>query len=414
MKVLVSASARFVRRPDGSLWTSNASLDYPFWQRYLDVFDAVELMVRAAPADDGSDAVPDVSVSENWVEATGPGVRAVPLPCFVGPAQFVRHLPAVHRAIARAVGQAEAVMTRIPCILGMEVWRLLEAGRPYGVEVVADPFDVFGADNGVNHPLRPLMHWWWPRTLRRQCAGATGAAYVTREALQRRYPPGPETFATHFSSIHLDRAQLVDAPRRYRARGHRGPVRLVTVGSLSQLYKAPDVLIRAVGRCVERGLDVELEIVGEGVYRPMLESLVTSLGLERRVRFAGQLARGPAVVERLDGADLFVLPSKTEGLPRAMIEAMARALPCIGTAVGGIPELLAEDDLVHPGDVEGLAHKIAQVVKSPARMERMSRRNLERAAEYCEDVLRARRIALYRRVHEETAAWLRRASVRAA
>ena len=62
--------------------------------------------------------------------------------------------------------------------------------------------------------------------------------------------------------------------------------------------------------------------------------------LRDRVRFRGQLTTPVDVRAELDRADLFVLPSRQEGLPRAMIEAMARALPCIGSSVGGIPELL--------------------------------------------------------------------------
>ena len=65
-----------------------------------------------------------------------------------------------------------------------------------------------------------------------------------------------------------------------------------------------------------------------------------------------------------------------------MIEAMTRALPCIGSRVGGIPELLDDQDLVDPADIVGLATKIKQVVTDSQRLSEMSRRNLERAQEY--------------------------------
>lgn len=59
--------------------------------------------------------------------------------------------------------------------------------HPYGVEIIADPCDVF-APGSIKHPLRPFFRWWFPRDLSRVCQEACAAAFVTKEALQRRYP----------------------------------------------------------------------------------------------------------------------------------------------------------------------------------------------------------------------------------
>jgi glycosyltransferase involved in cell wall biosynthesis len=276
-------------------------------------------------------------------------------------------------------------------------------GHPYGVEVVGDPYDVF-APGAVKHPLRPFFRWWFPLQLRRQCAGACAAAYVTEHTLQRRYPPAEGSFSTHYSSIELPDMACVPQSRPVRHSG--SPFRLVTVGSLAQLYKAPEVLIDAIGICVRDGINLNLVIVGDGKHRPELETRARSLGLGERVHFLGQLPSGESVRSELDRADLFVLPSRQEGLPRAMIEAMARALPCIGSTVGGIPELLPLEDLVPAGDGAMLARRIREVVSDPARMAQMSARNLEKAKEYREGTLRTRRSEFYLRVKEQTTAWI--------
>src|SRR5205809_1714074 len=117
-------------------------------------------------------------------------------------------------------------------------------------------------------------------------------------------------------------------------------------------------------------------IVGSGGYQAQLEARAAALGIGTRVQFRGQLAAAEAVRAELDRADLFVLPSRQEGLPRAMIEAMARGLPCIGSTVGGIPELLAAEDMVPPNDASALARKIREVLADPSRLARMSVRNL--------------------------------------
>jgi hypothetical protein len=131
------------------------------------------------------------------------------------------------------------------------------------------------------------------------------------------------------------------------------------------------------------------------------------LGIGERVHFRGQLTAGEAVRAELDAADLFCMPSRTEGMPRAMLEAMARALPCIGSTVGGIPELLPPEDLVPPGDVAALAAKIRDSIGDPVRMAAMSARNLERAHRYREEILRERRTECYRALRARTEAWQR-------
>jgi glycosyltransferase involved in cell wall biosynthesis len=394
MDLVVILQHRFDRTPDGAVWTS-ASFTHSFWRRYLAVFDRVRVVARVREVS---------SVSPDRTRSDGEGVSFAGLPYYLGPWQYLRRTRQVQRAARSAIGASDAVIMRVSSRIAASVEPMLrQTGHPYGAEVVGDPCDFF-APGSVKHPLRPLLRWWNPRQLRRQCAGACAVAYVTEHALQRRYPPAPGAFSTHYSSIVLPDNAFVPVPRSPQL--ERRGFTLIIVGSLAQLYKAPDVLIDAIGNCVQEGLDLQLILVGDGKYRQELEAQATALGLDERVRFLGQLPAGDAVRAQLDQSDLFVLPSYQEGLPRAMIEAMARALPCIGSTVGGIPELLPSEDMVPPGDVTALACKIRKVVTDSERMARMSARNLEKAGEYREDVLRERRIAFYRYVRERTEAWL--------
>lgn len=389
MRLVVTLEQRFDRTPDGAVWTST-DFSHEFWRRYLEVFDAVRVVAR----------VRDVPVPpDGHRRSTGERVDFVAVPYYQGPAQFLRRAPAVVRAVRASVSPGDAVILRIGSLLARCAEPVLRSsGHPYGVEVVGDPYDVF-APGAIRHPLRPLFRWWFTRTQKRQCANACGALYVTQGALQRRYP-----CPAHQVGVSDVEIEEVVAGRTLRAGGGRR--KLVLVGTLEQLYKAPDVLLQATAQCVRGGLDLELSFVGDGRYRAALEEMARDLDIADRVIFHGTLPAGRAVRERLDAADLFVLPSRQEGLPRAMVEAMARGLPCIGSTVGGIPELLAAEDLVPPGDGGALAAKIREVVGSPRRMAAMSERNLVTARGYARSELEQRRSRFYRHVRQATEAWI--------
>lgn len=386
MNVVIVLEHRFSRTPDGAVWSSTGCA-YRFWARYLEEFHAVRVVARVAEV---------YKADPLWTRADGPGVSFAAVPYYVGPREYLRNRGEVRRAVQAAFEPGDAVILRVGSVLADALLPVLRERRhPYAVEVVSDPWDVF-SPGAVKHPLRPFFRLWFASRLRAQCAGAGAAAYVTQFALQRRYPPAPGVPTAAFSDVELPDEAFAEGPRPAPSRARSAT--LISVGTLEQLYKAPEVLVDAVGMGVREGLDLRLVFVGDGQYRSMLQERAETLGLNGRVRFLGWLPGGAEVRRKLDQADLFALPSRQEGLPRAMIEAMARGLPCVGSTVGGIPELLPPEDLVPPNDAAALAAKIRDIVADPARMGRMSARNFERADLYREETLAERRRAFYRQV----------------
>jgi glycosyltransferase involved in cell wall biosynthesis len=229
------------------------------------------------------------------------------------------------------------------------------------------------------------------------CQGASAVHYVTERALQQRYPAAPGAYTVAFPNALMDSAFASDSilDERFRRIGLNGPLRIGFIGSLAQMYKGPDVLLRASSLCRSRGRDFEIIMVGDGRYAKPMKALATRLGIEDRTQFVARLPFGKPIFDFLDSIDLFVMPSRAEGLPRAMLEAMARGCPCIGSNVGGIPELLAADDLVPPNDPEALARKIMEVTADPQRMKAMSERNLARAKQFDPNTLRDVRRVFY-------------------
>jgi glycosyltransferase involved in cell wall biosynthesis len=363
---------RFRQAPDGSVWT-DTSYDYEFWGRYLGVFDRVNVVARALQK----------TPPDNWKRVDGPSVAVKSLPHYLGPGEYCRKFWSVNQALRKSINRTSAYILRIPSQLCTSVaGYLIEQSHPFGVEVVGDPNEAL-ARGVTSHPLRPIFQWWFSRNQARQCSHAATAAYVSRNLL-RQYPPGPFTKFTECSDVTLDQNAFAPGPRIHN---HLSPATLVTVATLSQLYKGIDVLLDAMAACLHEGLRLRLVIVGDGKYREMLEQRVVALDLAGHVQFTGSLLAGDPVRRQLDGANLFILPSRTEGMPRALLEAMARGLPCIASSVGGIPDVLSQEDLVPAGDAAALAAKIREVMASEARLDRMSQRNLTAASAYRSDHL---------------------------
>ncbi|MCP4427791.1 MAG: glycosyltransferase family 4 protein [Chloroflexi bacterium] len=395
MRVTVAIDHRFRRTPDGATWTMT-SFTYPFWQRYLSAFDQVRVLAR----------IQEVGAPQpNWSRADGPGVKFLPVPYYHGPLQYLQRMQLVKQAIGQAMAQAEAVILRVQGQVASCARPFLKrSGHPYAVEVVGDPYEAF-APGYVTHPLRPFLRWQLPRRMREQCAGAAAAAYVTEFTLQKRYPPAPRAYATHYSSIVLEADAFAPAPKQIQP--EQTAFKLVIVGTLDNLSKGTDALLDALAICVGDGLELTLSQVGGGKYQPALTARAAELGIADRVHFCGWVPAGPGVWAELDKADLFVLPSRQEGLSRATIEAMARGLPCIASTVGGTAELLPLCDLANPNDPAGLAQIIKEMVSDPARMREAAARNLEKSHDYSRDTISKRWTGMYEYLRRETAVWLK-------
>lgn len=162
-------------------------------------------------------------------------------------------------------------------------------------------------------------------------------------------------------------------------------------------YKRHDRFLRAFARVARAVPDARAVLVGEGPQRPELEWLVADLGLGDRVRFVGA---ADDVRPYVRDARVVALASDHEGLPNALLEAMAMGRPVVATAVGGVPELVRDGDdgrLSAPEDA-AFADALTAVLSSPADAERMGIAARRRAEGYDWAAVVERTEALYRRV----------------
>lgn len=156
---------------------------------------------------------------------------------------------------------------------------------------------------------------------------------------------------------------------------------VVGAGRLST-EKGVAVLIDAAKRVIEADSGARFVVFGEGAQRPMLERMIAEADLEGLFALPGH--RGD-LDRLLPCADLFVLPSFTEGLPNVILEASAASVPVVATAVGGTPEVVADGRtglLVPPGDPVTLASRITELLADEPRRKQMGEAGRQFIAEH--------------------------------
>jgi glycosyltransferase involved in cell wall biosynthesis len=175
--------------------------------------------------------------------------------------------------------------------------------------------------------------------------------------------------------------------------------RVATVANLRR-EKGHDMLLDAAAIVLRRFPDAHFDVVGAGPERAALEARAEALSIGGAVSFLGHCEDIPA---RLAAADLFVLPSRSEAFPNAVLEAMAIGLPTIASAVGGLLEVIDHQQsgvLVRPGDAETLADEICALMADPIRAARIGAAARTRA----HDFSFTRMVASFERVYLTTRA----------
>lgn len=286
--------------------------------------------------------------------------------------------------LEKEIKDVDFLIIRLPSMIGnLAVNIAKKMNKPYLIEMVGCPWNALWNHSLKGKLFAPFMTYMTKKRVK----NASYVLYVTKEFLQKRYP-------TKGKSIGCSDVVLKDYKEEElkKNKSWKENKVIATTAVIDVKYKGQKYVIKAINKLKKQGRIFEYWIIGGGD-KSYLQKYVKRYKLEKQVKFLGALPHDE-VFRKLQDVDIYVQPSKTEGLPRALVEAMSMGCLCIGTNVGGIPELLDREYIFKKGNVKQLTNIIMHITKEK-NAEQM-KKNFQKSKEFEESKLQKSREEFYR------------------
>ncbi len=381
MKIAVVDNVHLIKDKEGHYY-SQTVYSYEFLKRYLNVFDEVRFIGKIREVE---------CVEKEYKRVDGPNVEIVPLPWYQGIMQMIRKFPALIKIYKHLLDGCDCSILRIAQVESFFAYFFGKVkNKPFAVEVVNDP----SAFTDMPFFYRIFSVYM----VKHMCKKANVASYVTEKYLQKKYPT-KANYSTYYSSIELKKEDIKKRVAQYNG---KAALKIVHVAnSINTDIKGHYCLIKAAKRVKEAGYNIVVDFIGDGTKVDEYKKYIDECSLNNCMRFIGRINTREALLKKISEYNLMVLPTKMEGLPRTIIEAMAVGLPCISTPIAGVPELLPSECLVPIDDDRAFSEKIIELINHPEKMIRLGERNICKAKEYTSDILSGRRNEMYYNLKQE-------------
>ena len=360
-----------------------------FYKRYLRIFNSLRIAVRCEVVDELNSC--NILIDDTRIEV-------IDIPNFSGPLEYAKKYFKIGRALTNICDGCDAAIVRLPSTIGQRVARkVIKSHIPYGVEVVYD------AEDGWRSEKKIINRYLWKRIdkeMRETCYTANGISCVTEFYLQKHYySKKADAFTSHYSTLELPK-EFYGFPKKYP---EGKTFTLANVANQIQFNgrKGFNEIIEAISILKKKGVIVNAKFVGQDYHNGITQFMDLSrrLDVEKQIEFMGYITR-PELDDFLSSVDMFVMPTRAEGLPRVIIEAMAKGLPAISTPVSGNPELLDTHFLVKYEDVQTLANRIEELIIDKELYEKTSFENFNNSQKYEATVLERKRDAFYQKLEQ--------------
>lgn len=385
MKALFCYDGPLYKDENGNYYDS--ILNDQMFQRYFKVADKLDLVIRTRTISTNEGA-------KKMGRISNPNISVIECPNLSSVGGLLKNRKQAEKIIEKSIKDAELIFVRVPSVIGnlsIDIAKKLK--KKYLVEVVGCPWDAYWNYSLKGKMVAPVA----TQMMRSRVKKAPYVLYVTNSFLQNRYPTEGKTINCSnvelqpmTEDILLRRISKIDNPNRKK-------IIIGTAAGLDVLYKGQQYIIYALGELKKQGItDFEYQLIGGGTGN-YLKQVAEECNVVDQINIIGQMPH-EKVFEWMDSIDIYAQPSRQEGLPRSMIEAMSRGLPCIGAMTAGIPELI-EDEYIFTNsktEVGEIVKILLDLYNNNILLKKIATRNFNMAKKYQRDILVERRTCFFK------------------
>lgn len=309
------------------------TLTYDFFKnRYLKIYDDMFVATKVKDKVEGNVL--------GYKKTNGDNVIITPIKNYKEIPDSIIKRKKIKQELETIIEKVDIVIVRMPSVLGIITCEICRKNnKKYLIEMVACAWDGYmNHTNSIGKIIAPIMYLKTRSCIKK----AEKVLYVTNEFLQKRYPTNAEQIACSDVILEEIKQEILEKRiKKIKNIERNNEIKLCTVANVGMKYKGQEYVIKAVSLLNSKEHKYKYYLVGNGS-QERLKNIARKYNVENDIIFLGSLSHKD-VFQVLDNIDIYIQPSLQEGLPRALLEAMSRACPCIGAITGGIPELLEKE-----------------------------------------------------------------------
>ena len=387
MKLLLAYGFNFIKDKEENIYAYGA-INNDLFERYSNLSDNLTILSNF---DKKEYNVELLRKSFNTIKTSNKKIVEVPniyssYYTYLNP--IIRHK--IDKIIEKSVVESDAIIIRVPSFIGYKVAKFAKKhNKPYLVEIVGCTWDALW-NHSTKGKLIAFSNYF---SMKKSVKKAPFALYVTNMFLQHRYPNnGVNIGCSDVALLETNNQVLEQRLKKINEMTETQTIVLGTTAAVNVRYKGQQYVIKAISKLNKEGYNFEYHLVGGGD-NSYLKAMAKKYKIEDKVKFLGTYTH-KEVFDYLDMIDVYIQPSKQEGLPRSLVEAMSRGCPSLGSTVGGIPELLDKKNIFKKSSSKEIYVLLKHINRESLMDE--AKRNFTKAQEYNKDVLNEKREAFYK------------------